>query len=620
MVVILIISLAALVQMVAAFIAIRLIRVTGVQAAWILICGALCLMALRRLILLWRLAASTVIPFPNPIDEAVALAISAVIAAGVYWITPLILSIKQSEEALSARVAERTAALAEANLKMQSEVEERRRAETALETEHQKVFSLLDGLPALVYLKDANYCIRFANRTFRQIFGDPQGKRCFEAIYGAELKCEDCGQLAVLDGQANQVVEWTSPDGAKTFVLHNYPYADIDGTPLVLTLGLDITRRKRAEDELRRSAARLVEAERLAHLGSWELDPDSRQLIWSEEMYRIFNVDPEKFKPTLDNVLAMVHPDDLEQVKNRVKESISSGQAYRLEHRIIWPDDAVRVVQAKAEISPDAAGHPHMIGTLRDVTERRRGEAVLKQSESNLRFLTSKLLTAQETERRRISMELHDSLGQSLLVLKIQMKNMQRSLESAGLEAGNGHFPEMVASLDKIIDSVRRLSRDLTPAPLEDLGLAAALRSLIDTFTKHHKDIKVAADLDADIDHLFSLDQRINIFRIFQESLTNIGKYAHADQIRMNIKRKGDEVCFLIEDNGLGFDLTEVRSRKGGSRGLGLAAMEERVRMLRGALNLTSEPGQGSRISFTVPLFDSLALETAPSEKPGALS
>jgi len=606
----LIIGLATLVQLVAAFLALRLIRITGVRTAWVLISVALCLMALRRAVTLWRLSTGNPPEYPNLADESVALAISLVMLAGVSWIPPLFQTIKSSEEALrkskdelEARVAERTSALAEANLKMQGEVEERRRAEAALEAEHQRLFSLLDGLPALVYLKAPDYSIRFANRTFREVFGDAAGKCCSEAVYGFQQPCEDCPQKSIWDDKLPRTYEWTSPDGARTYHLYNYPFSDIDGSPLILTLGLDISQRKHAEEELRQSEALLAEAQRIARLGYWDLDLTSNRIVWSEEMYRIFNLEPKEFSPTFDAVLERFHPAEREVVQKGVEEAITHGTPFIMENRILWPDGSERFVQAGGEVTLDGSGRPvRLIGTSRDVTERRRGEMALKQSEENLRYLASKLLTAQETERRRLSRELHDSLGQSLLVLKLQMKNIQRKLGEACVDATGELFQEMVAYLGKVIDSARRLSRDLTPSILEDLGLSAALKSLINTFSKHHHSCQVSVDLDAEIDPLFTPESRINIFRIFQESLTNIGKYAHATRIKLNIKRKGEQVCFLIEDDGSGFDVAQVLAIKGGDKGLGLAAMEERVRMLGGTLQLMSEEGKGTRIAFTVPL------------------
>ena len=135
---------------------------------------------------------------------------------------------------------------------------------------------------------------------------------------------------------------------------------------------------------------------------------------------------------------------------------------------------------------PDQDGRPTLIGAVGiDITLRRRAEEALRESEQRLRYLTSQLLSAQERERKRISMELHDELGQSLAVLKLQIRAIERGLGSEQQDLKDGCL-ELLLYLDGVIDDVRRLSRDLSPAILEDLGLQSALRYLIDGVSKHY--------------------------------------------------------------------------------------------------------------------------------------
>ena len=156
-----------------------------------------------------------------------------------------------------------------------------------------------------------------------------------------------------------------------------------------------------------------------------------------------------------------------------------------------------------------------------DITLRRRAEEALRESEQRLRFLTSQLLSAQERERKRISMELHDELGQSLAVLKLQIRAIERGLgdDQQDLKA---ECLELLRYLDGVIDDIRRLSRDLSPAILEDLGLQSALQYLINGVSKHYA-VSHAFEVE-DLDHLFPADAQIIIYRIFQECLTNISR------------------------------------------------------------------------------------------------
>ena len=233
-----------------------------------------------------------------------------------------------------------------------------------------------------------------------------------------------------------------------------------------------------------------------------------------------------------------------------------------------------------------------------DITKRKRGGENLLESERKLRYLASQLLTAQERERKRISRDLHDDLGQSLMVLKLQLKAIGRKLPS-DLSQVRNDLDAGVNTIDAIVENVRRLARDLRPSLLEDLGLSEALKFLLDNF-RRNDGIKMSFKME-DIEGLFSPECQLMIYRIFQEALTNIAKYAQATQVSINIKRRKQDTVFIIKDNGKGFDVTRVLAGDSSKRGLGLLAMEERVNMLGGSLEIWSQEGLGTRILLIVP-------------------
>ena len=239
------------------------------------------------------------------------------------------------------------------------------------------------------------------------------------------------------------------------------------------------------------------------------------------------------------------------------------------------------------------------MGNVVDITKRKQMEGALRESGKRLQFLSSHLLTAQERERRRISIELHDELGQALTVLKLQVRSIERKLRK-DQKALREDCEDTLRYVDQIIENVRRLSRDLSPSILEDLGLSAALRWVIDDISRHY-DIETSVEME-DIRDLFSQEAQIIIYRVFQEALANTGKHANATHVSIVIEKKDGSVSFLMEDNGKGFDVEYVRAQASTEKGLGLAAMDERVRMLGGSLDIWSEEGTGTRITFTVPM------------------
>jgi len=220
----------------------------------------------------------------------------------------------------------------------------------------------------------------------------------------------------------------------------------------------------------------------------------------------------------------------------------------------------------------------------------------LKKSETKLRNLSSHLITIQESERKRIAEELHDELGQSLLVLKLQLNAICRRLHDNLLKE---RCEQSMQYVDQVIENVRRLSHDLRPLVLEDLGLTAALQALFKEFAKNSR-INISINM-INIDRCFNNEARIIIYRVFQEALTNIGKHAKAKNIYITIRQNDKSIAGSIKDDGCGFDLHELQ-KKGYTRyGMGLPTMSERLNMLGGRIEIFSKTDSGSEISFTVP-------------------
>jgi PAS domain S-box-containing protein len=237
---------------------------------------------------------------------------------------------------------------------------------------------------------------------------------------------------------------------------------------------------------------------------------------------------------------------------------------------------------------------------IRDVTKRKEREKTLQESEQQLRFLSSKLLIIQENERQRISKELHDELGHALMILKFQIGSIGSRL-SEGKEALRHDCDAVLHYLDTLIENVRRLSWDLSPTVLEQFGLSIAIKNLLQEYGKHYS-VQWTLSQVEEINGLFSPLSQINIYRIFQESLTNIARHAQATQVSVGIDRQNNHVAFTIEDNGKGFDPQGVTNGKNQERGVGLAAMQERARLAGGSLRIWSQPGAGTKLTFTIPM------------------
>ncbi|MHB9075004.1 MAG: sensor histidine kinase [Desulfobaccales bacterium] len=502
--------------------------------------------------------------------------------------------LRSSHEELERRVKKRTAEIQRVNERLRQEIEVRRGAEETLELERQKLFALLDALPVYVCLLAPDYSVTFANREWRARFGEVDGRRCFEILLGLHEPCGDCPIFQIIETQLPLELERLGPDGRvyQTFI---YPFSDVDSSPFVLKMGLDITEQKRAKKALQESEARLAEAQRIAHMGHWEWIIPTNKIVWSDEIYRIFQLTHHDFNGSFEALLSHVHPDDKKIVQEHVAEALAGKKPYSIDHRIVFPHGAVSWVHEEGVVDFNGDGKPvRMLGTVQDLTKIRQTEEALRESEQGLRDLTSKLLTAQEAERRRISLGLHDELGQALMILKFQLSTMKDQLPEDN-RALKGDCEELLHYLDGLIDKVRQLSRDLSPPTiLEELGLGNALKYLIEEYSKHYDIPQRRVDME-EIDDLFSKPTQINIYRIFQEALTNIGRHAQATHISIEIKKADNDMSFIIRDDGKGFD-------PGRKTGIGVAAMTERVNITGGEIEIQSQKGRGTRITFNIPI------------------
>jgi signal transduction histidine kinase len=393
-------------------------------------------------------------------------------------------------------------------------------------------------------LHHGNLLLRHFDEVLRLAKFDPSGKKSGPAAY------RPFSIRPILQGRIYHGLEvsFYPPEGLEPLemLLNAGPLRGSQGEVLGAVVALtDITERKRAEAEREALLANIkAQAEDLEVINE-ELESQTEEMALQAEELR------------------QAHDDMEQKVKDRTAE---------MRHIV-------------TQLQEEAA-------------KRRQIEETLQESEGRLRHLTSRLLTAQEEERERLALELHDDLGQSLTVLKMELRAIQRKVAPESLETRES-LEHALNFINEVIEKIRRLSRNLRPTILEDLGLTRALDHLLEEFSR--QDIQVSMDLD-DIQELFSQEAQLIIYRIFQESFSNITKYAQASQVSLIIKRQDGGVTFQMEDNGRGFDHQKAINEDITTRGLGLTAMDERARILGGSLNIWSQEGQGTKITLVVPI------------------
>ncbi|MHC4203843.1 MAG: PAS domain S-box protein, partial [Planctomycetota bacterium] len=360
----------------------------------------------------------------------------------------------------------------------------------------------------------------------------------------------------------------------------------------------DIMDRKKVEEALRENEAvlrrkeqSLAKAQRIAHLGNWDWDIVTNDLLWSDETYRIFGLQPQEFDATYEAFLESVHIDDRESVQQAVNKSLTDPNAgYSIEHRVIQPDGSERIVHELGEVTFDKNGKAvRMVGIVHDITERKRAELELTRSREALRMLAGRLLSVQEEERRRLARELHDDLTQRLAVLAIDMGKLEVKSDSSP-ESFASKIKEIRERTIELSSDIHDISRQLHPAILDDLGLRQAIHSECVNFTRR-EGIKINYE-PKDIPLMIPRDVSVCLFRIVQEGLRNIAKYAKVEEASVRLIGDDGGITLIVQDSGAGFDM----ARSADERGVGLASMQERVRLIRGDFSIESQPGQGTVI------------------------
>jgi signal transduction histidine kinase len=244
----------------------------------------------------------------------------------------------------------------------------------------------------------------------------------------------------------------------------------------------------------------------------------------------------------------------------------------------------------------------------REIAERRTAERSLRKSEHRsrhlliqsqhmqrrLRVLSRQLLRAQEDERKRISRDLHDIIGQTLASINVQLAALKSGTATAGRD-----FEQDISRAEELVNQsvevVHRFARELRPAVLDDLGLIPALQTFMTEF-KAQTGMEVSLTASASVERLSSPKLTV-LFRVAQEALTNIGRHAKASRMEVNIQSRNRDVLMTITDNGTGFEPARLEKRAR----LGIMGMRERLEMVGGRLTLISAPGQGTTVRALIP-------------------
>ncbi len=356
--------------------------------------------------------------------------------------------------------------------------------------------------------------------------------------------------------------------------------------------------RQKAEATLRISEARLRLAQAIGRIGDWELNLETQQMIWSPQMFSLYERDPALGAPTIDDVLQYYADESGPPAGENLRRAIASGERVDLEQRLRLPSgaDACHAVV----IAPKKNGDGRvtkLFGTVQDITERKKLEHQREADALRLAELSRHVVAVQEEERRRLAGELHDRTSPNLAAASLNLGMIAADLPPRLSDGIESRLADTRALLAETIAGIRDVCADLRPATLDYAGLPHALREYAEQVSRRTGiAVKVSGEIPAG---RLNADSESMLFRITQEALTNCAKHAQASAVSIELSLGNPHAVLTISDNGAGFD-PKALGQPGHRPGLGLLTMRERVEFAGGKFSLESAPGRGTRIRVEI--------------------
>lgn len=372
------------------------------------------------------------------------------------------------------------------------------------------------------------------------------------------------------------------------------PINDLDGNITgLIGLVTDITSRKAAEHALRQRKKLLDKAQRIALLGSWVYYPAEDALTGSDQFRSIIHASdnaPLQYAAFRE----LCHPADQIQLASALPNlSERRAVSYNVTYRLHLPNGECRDVIERGEYNPSGNDDEwQLLGTLQDITDSRMIEKRLLDFQESCRRLSKHQQKIREQERKHIALELHDELGQQLTAIRFSLSMLRMNFSAIdGLSSAVESVNEQI---NQAIATTQQVATDLRPAAL-NLGLIPALEWLTRTF---HERTGIAASLRVMSTNIEVDDEHsTTIFRIVQESLTNVMRHARADHVKIKLSKGKTDLRLVIQDDGHGFDIEATQEHS-----FGLLGIRERAQALGGEASISSAPGQGTSISLKIPL------------------
>jgi len=350
---------------------------------------------------------------------------------------------------------------------------------------------------------------------------------------------------------------------------------------------IDITANKKSEMDLIESESRLKLATESANIGIWDWDVKENILVWDDSMYKLYDVEKSNFSGALDAWQKTLFPDDFDAANKEVEYALSGKKNFNTTFRIITRDGAIKHIHAQGNVQFDANKEAiRMTGINMDVTNK----VLMEQEKHNA------IIKTEETERLRLSHDLHDGLGQTIAAANMCFNALSDYAKDQLDEEALSMFNTGKELINDATKETRIVSHNIMPRSLSQFGLERAIDEMISNYKKITESTNIIFNSNIG-DLRFNKEKELALFRVVQESLSNALKHSKAKSIYVNIILENEQLNISISDNGVGFKLDEVQEA---NIGIGLVSLSQRIDMIGGRLNIETDLDEGTKINIAV--------------------
>lgn len=373
---------------------------------------------------------------------------------------------------------------------------------------------------------------------------------------------------------------------------------DPDGNPIrMIGTHIDIDESRRAKDALKQNEERL-RAQYMGHplpTYTWQRVGNDIILVdYNTAAYEFTNGQISEFVGRKARMLYKKNQEIFDTIISTYRDrTIYKGETL---YRMFTTEEKKYVTFTCAYVAPDM-----VLVYMEDITKQRLAEKKLQRSEKDLQKLTAQLIKAEENVRQSIAQELHDSIGQYLSSIKYVAEKAVTQIRNGHSDIGDSSLKTLVPIIQTAIDEVSRISMDLRPSILDDLGIIATISWFCREYRSVYPSLELIKNIEIEEDDVPS-PIKIHLFRILQESLNNVGRHSRATWVRVGLLKAGNRIEISITDNGIGFNVQKkIHIGHNGRRGFGLFSMQERTKHSGGMFSITSTLGKGTTIRASWP-------------------